>query len=448
MSRVVVIGGGPAGAMCAAILAREGLDVTIVERDDFPRHHVGEALQPAAIELLDTHLGIGEAIASAGFSIKYGALYEWGVSNERWSVLFDDKIDEDLPNLNTEQLLAGSYDHSWHVDRARFDKLILDEAVRSGAKLLLGEALKPEMRGKRVVGLHVRDRDGVERLLPADQVVDCSGQRCFLGRRFGLVRNQPDLQATAIYGYFDGCDGLEGALHRYATLVVSVPEGWVWFIPQSLATTSIGLITADKARYTEEQFLEVLERANIPFGAGTPVREEDGSFVRHARDWSYVLDAVAGPGWILAGDSAGFVDPILAGGVEFAVRGACNAALATAKILSDDGWEPTAVADDYARNLRLEQAAYLKLARYWYGNNRSVEGFFWEAHRAIQADALSLETPLRAFKYLTTGRLDADRHYKVFIEWQERKMFQRLGVDKTALKAAIARARSRIHMPA
>jgi hypothetical protein len=90
----------------------------------------------------------------------------------------------------------------------------------------------------------------------------------------------------------------------------------------------------------------------------------------------------------------------------------------------------------YDQRLRAEYRAYLKLARYWYGNNRSVDGLFWTAHESVHAT--NVATPMRAFVYLTPGHYAADRHFKVFARWQEEKMFRALGVDADALKAARA----------
>jgi flavin-dependent dehydrogenase len=126
------------------------------------------------------------------------------------------------------------------------------------------------------------------------------------------------------------------------------------------------------------------------------------------------------------------VDPILSGGVDFAIRGGLDAALA---IL--DGTPAAAVA--YEEELRRQYRAYLRLARYWYGNNRSVAGLFWEAHEEIPPTATSV--PKRAFVYLTTGRYAADTHVRVFQEWQEKKMFRALGVDPNALRRALGTGR-------
>jgi clorobiocin biosynthesis protein Clo-hal len=134
----------------------------------------------------------------------------------------------------------------------------------------------------------------------------------------------------------------------------------------------------------------------------------------------------------MAGDAACFVDPILSGGVDLAVRTACRAALMLLRIR--DGEAHEALAKAYETTLGREYRAYLRLARYWYGNNRSVEGFFWEAHRELAGEIADKTTPLRAFVYLTTGKYAADKHLKVFRRWQEEKMFRALGVDKKGLR--------------
>ena len=159
-------------------------------------------------------------------------------------------------------------------------------------------------------------------------------------------------------------------------------------------------------------------------------RGQNGLFF--ARDWSFTHPHFCGPGFWMVGDAACFVDPILSGGIDFAVRGGCRAALGILR--AADGENLEAIREDFDGQLRAEYRAYLRLARYWYGNNRSVEGLFWEAHAQIPTQATA--TPGRAFVYLTTGHYAAERHIQVFQEWQEKKMFRALGVDAQALEAA------------
>ena len=414
--RVLVIGDGPGGAACAGLLAKEGAEVLLLERDDFPRHHVGESLQPATLALLDHHLGLGPALKAAGFPRKYGAVYVWGESRDPWTVLFDPRLEACVEGLDEAGLLSGDFEHAYNVDRAVFDHLLLQGAASAGAEVRHGwEVLRPLGDTEGVTGVRVRGPDG-EQDLTADAVVDATGQRCLLGRTFRLTRTVEDLRSTATYAYYDGAGGVPGVLGRHVQWVITVPNGWVWSIPVSGERTSIGVVHQGRKRLDEATFEAALEAAGLPLSGAERV-EVAGRTLHHARDWSFTHRQLHGPGWVLIGDAASFVDPILSGGVDYAVRTGFGAALG---LLQGD-------LAGYASRARQEYRAYLRLARYWYGNNRSTDGLFWEAHRLLSHPDRT--TPLRAFVYLTTGHYAADRHFKVFQRWQEEKMFRALGVD-------------------
>lgn len=428
---VLVVGGGPAGATAAALLAQQGREVVLAEAARFPRPHVGESLQPASLRLLDRHFGVWERFATAGFARKYGAVYVWGESREPWSVLFDERLERDLEQLDETALLEGDYEHAFQVDRAAFDTILLDMAREQGAEVHeLTTVDQVELEGDRVVSARLTGPDRVETVRPR-VVIDCSGQRCVIGRKLGQPETVADLQSTASYGYVEGAGGVPGPLGRHVQLVVTIPEGWAWFIPTSPTRTSIGIVHRRRARMDRAAWDAAVREAGLPV-EGAVFDEDTG--LRFARDWSFSHRRVAGENWLLAGDSACFVDPILSGGVDFAIRGAANAALAVLAAGEDPLRE---AASGYAKSLRREYQTYLNLARYWYGNNRSVDGFFWQAHNAI--DALSGTTPLRAFVYLTTGHYAADRHLKVFAEWQEQRIFEALGVQPDSAKTVLKR---------
>jgi halogenation protein CepH len=435
---VLVIGGGPGGATASAILAREGARVTLIERETFPREHVGESMQPASIALLETHLGLRSEIEAAAFPRKYGATYVWGETRTPWSVLFDDQLEHALPTIDASPdpegaLLNGSYDHAYNVDLVRFDDILFRAALRAGVELRHTEARAPIVENGRVVGVTTRDAAGHEERVRGDYVVDASGQRCLLGRAFDLAEDVEDMRATATYGYLDGAGGAPGALGRHVQMVESVSDGWCWFIPIARDRTSVGVVSQGRERLTDERFDSLLAETSLPLGGGRWARDTKGQRLRRTRDWSYACKRFAGEGYALVGDSACFVDPILSGGVDFAIRMGCRVAFALVRGLG--GAEPLdPLIASCGDQLRREYKAYLRIARYWYGNNRSVAGLFWEAHKEIGADALS--TPLRAFVYLTTGKHAADQHLKVFTEWQEKKMFGQLGVDEPELKKA------------
>ncbi|MFT4976927.1 MAG: flavin-dependent dehydrogenase [Myxococcota bacterium] len=441
--RVVVIGGGPAGASAAGMLARAGASVVLFERARFPRHHVGESLQPATFTLLEEHLDFGGRFAAEGFAHKFGAVYVWGESREPWRVLFDPRLETDLDSLDEAGLLAGGYEHAWQVERSRFDQILLDRAAELGASVRYdATVLAPVLDGERVCGVRVQLPSGAEVVEPADVVLDASGQSALLGRALKLQQPIRDLRSTASYAYYDGAGGVEGVLGRHVQLVVTVPEGWIWFIPTSPSRTSVGLVHRSRQRISLEQFEATVAAAGLPLdGARRLPGPHPEQPLHFARDWSFSHRRFAGPGWMLLGDAACFVDPILSGGVDAAVRSGCSAAVAVLRQFSEAGADESTLSDEYDRQIRGDFRAYLRLARYWYGNNRSVQGLFWEAHGEIPADAVS--TPMRAFVYLTSGQYAADRHLRVFDTWQEKNIFRSLGVDRDALRRARRRAAER-----
>ena len=434
--RVVVIGGGPAGAAAAGSLAQAGAEVVVFERDTFPRHHVGESLQPATFTLLDEHLGLGERFAAAGFAYKFGAVYVWGESREPWRVLFDPRLEQDLDGLDEAALLSGGYEHAWQVERSRFDHILLSRAAELGADVRFGSTvLAPLGDASRVRGVRVRHASGAEEDVLADMVLDGSGQRCLLGRALKLQQPITDMRSTATYAYYQGAGGVPGVLGRHVQLVVTVPEGWVWFIPTGPDRTSVGVVHRGRERISLARFEAALASAGLPMGSAVRLDGPRPDQPLHfARDWSFSHRQFAGPGWALLGDAACFVDPILSGGVDAAVRSGFGASLAVLRAFGEPGADPAALFAAYDQEVRGDFRAYLRLARYWYGNNRSVEGLFWEAHREIPVDSVS--TPMRAFVYLTSGQYAADRHLRVFDTWQEKNIFRSLGVDRRALRRA------------
>ena len=434
-TEVVIVGGGPAGAVCGAMLAKNGTKCMLFEKASHPRHHVGESMQPATFDILEEHFGLRETFAQQGYAHKFGAVYIWGQDREKWRILFDERLERVHQNMTEEELLASDFEKAWQVDRASFDKILFDTAVHQGVEVHENCPVQEVLfEGERCVGVRLESGERIE----ADYVIDASGQRCLIGNKMGWVETVDDLKSVAAYSYFEGAGGLEGALNRHVQYVVTVPQGWIWFIPISATVTSIGLVTSENRRFTEEEFLAILADAEIPFDDAKMVEVDGYCGVRYARDWSYACKRSSGDNFLLVGDAACFVDPILSGGVDFAIRGGANAAVAILEAKRTGS--TSAPFRQYEKALRKEYLAYLRMARYWYGNNRSVDGFFWEAHKEVQQ--VSLSTPLRAFVYLTSGRYAADQHFKVFQKWQEETMFNALGVNRRELKEALRESKA------
>ena len=127
--KIIIIGGGPAGAVCAGVLAKNGVESLVLEKEKHPRHHVGESLQPATLELLEHYLGIKEVLFSQGYAYKFGAIYIWGETRKPWRILFDKRLEE-KEELSEEELLSGDYDKALQVDRASFDKILFDSVFK------------------------------------------------------------------------------------------------------------------------------------------------------------------------------------------------------------------------------------------------------------------------------------------------------------------------------
>lgn len=430
MKDVIIIGGGPAGVVCGSILQQHGIDVLLLERDQHPRHHIGESMQPATFELLELHLGVKEKLKKQGYANKFGAVYIWGEDREPWSILFDERLEARVDQLTEAELLSGGFEQAWQVHRSTFDAILFEAAVQRGLKTLQRTVHEVCFEKNRAVG--VRLDDGSE--LRARLIIDATGQRCLLGRQLRLVEQAEDLQSVATYAYYRRAGGLPPPLGRHVQYVVSIPEGWIWFIPISEDLTSIGVVTQKKL--SPEHFEALLQRHEIPLDRAERAELDGSAEIRYARDWSYSCSRFCGPGYILIGDAACFVDPILSGGIDFAIRGGANAAMAVLQSLADPSTEQQHH-QAYERRHRQEYKAYLRMARYWYGNNRNVDGFFWQAWEELEPGQVS--TPLRAFVYLTSGNYAADKHFKVFEEWQEQKMFTALGADGKQIKQALRR---------
>ncbi len=331
---VAVIGGGPAGSSAAALLAKEGFEVVLLERSRHPRPMVGESLIPHFWKYTDV-TGATELIEKEGFIAKAGGITVW--NGEIHRISFAD-FGFDRPAL--------------HVERDRFDHLLLQHAQVCGARVFERVAVTGVEPGSDVSVVRYQDRRqaGQKGTVRCRYLVDASGAATLLARQFGLRRRViSEHQFLSFWGYFENArfvDG-EGCGHdfdeigeiRPVTFVLSYPDGWIWHIPLRRAT-SVGLViyrhlaasmnTAQRERY----FLDTC--ASVPCLAEllAPATYLEGSLAGRP-DFSYFVDTVARENCYLIGDACGFVDPIFSHGVLNAFYGASLAALSIAESLRD-----------------------------------------------------------------------------------------------------------------
>lgn len=377
---VIVVGGGPAGSTAATYLARLGYKVLLLERDEFPRHRIGESLLPSMMPVLED-FGLIDACRKAGFVEKTGATFIWGKTRDPWHIQF-----ADTPFL--------PYPFAFHVDRAVFDKILLDNARACGTEVLRARVSAPLTEDGRVVGVTYEDADGKSVMARASFVVDASGAASVIGRTVGERRYDDQMRQVALYSYYRNIRGAEGFRRGHIT-VESSPKGWFWFIPmdsKELGEVSLGLVTGQE--FTDEIRAKGAEAFYEEALALAPnVREMIGSQAQRVkpiqivRDWAYTCDKAAGPGFYLAGDAAAFLDPLLSTGVSLAMLAGYSASVCIHTSLSEPSMAHEAT-EFYANNYRQMYEVTRDFLHYFYAGNASAhpDELFWNARRLLKFD--------------------------------------------------------------
>jgi ABC-type nitrate/sulfonate/bicarbonate transport system ATPase subunit/flavin-dependent dehydrogenase len=323
---VLIIGGGPAGAILGSYLGKAGVDHLLLDKAQHPRPHVGESLICSTTRVFD-EIGFLPVIEREGFVRKYGAVWSRGPESTPRVLRF-----APIPHLGVKQ------EYTYHVDRSRFDSLLLGHARAQGSRVLEGCAVtRVEFDADgRAGGVRVRSADG-ERLIRSRIVVDASGRSAVLGTQLKLKRNDPAFDQFAVHNWFENMDRGAGETADFIHIhVLPRPRSWIWQIPISPTVTSVGIVTRKedfvKGEESPAEFFsrhvaaapEVARRL-----AGARPRHE---FVREV-NYSYSMDRYSGNGWLLVGDAARFVDPIFSSGLSVAAESAQRAAAAIIEAL-------------------------------------------------------------------------------------------------------------------
>lgn len=295
---VLVVGAGPAGATAAALLAQQGQRVLVLEKDEFPRFHIGESLLPACLPVLER---LGVVPASDTFVFKQGAEFLCEASGRHRRFVFT----ESLPGCGT---------HAWHVDRARFDRVLRDAAKAAGAEIRHGETVVDA--GTTAADVFVTTRTGTVR---GRYLIDASGQSRLLARRAGAAVPYENFGRCSVFTHYEGVS--QAAWDELGPSknirIVLCKGGWGWVIPLPERRLSIGLVGRTKITDTE------LERELLAGPLVTRLTAGARRLATHViGNFSYDNRAPFGARYACVGDSAAFLDPVFSSGVTLALRSA------------------------------------------------------------------------------------------------------------------------------
>jgi flavin-dependent dehydrogenase len=364
---VIVMGGGPAGSSVAGILAREGRQVILFEKEVFPRHHIGESL------MTDTYwtfrrLGLLEKLRESPFVRKYSVQFANAAGKESRPFYFFEAVHHESAV-------------TWQVTRAQFDHMLINHAAEQGAVVHQGVQVKQVLfEGDRAIGVEVQMQDGTREKFFANVVVDATGQAAMLSNKFRWRVRDPKLKKAVLYSYFKGSHR-EPDLNGGATLVLRTEPGsggWFWYIPLENDITSVGIVAnpeyllknrgQDLAKIFHEE-IEKCEPCRRRVGDGTRVDK-----IYSILDYSYRSKQNAGNGFILIGDAYGFLDPIYSSGVLLALKMAELAADAIHDAFNHDDFSAERLGQ-YQAKLDRGIESMRKLVYAFYNDGFSFAGF-------------------------------------------------------------------------
>lgn len=356
----IVIGGGPSGSSYAITLGRRGHSVLVLERDKFPRFHIGESLLTYTADVLE-QLGLLDRMCQAGFVIKRGIELTGTEGTFR--------------RLDLGQIGGERRGWTLQVERSHFDAILLDAAGQTPGVIVEQKARVTglDWSGERICGVRYTV-DGKERAATARFVIDASGRAGVIARPLNLRKTDDHLKMAAVFKHFGGVDEANNPAKEGDIQLGLHEDGWMWAIPIRPDVMSVGCMTpAEVLRDSrpEDVFnsrLERVPRIKERIKGTKVVRELGGE-----NNFEYHCDTLAGPGWFIIGDAGCFTDPVFSGGVLLALTTGRRAAEETAACLAGQADEAEAGLR-YQNFFKTGYETYYRLIRAVYDNRYVSEG--------------------------------------------------------------------------
>ncbi len=349
----LIIGGGPGGSTVASYLAKAGKRVLVLEKEHFPRFHIGESLLPYNRQIFE-EIGVLPKLNAAGLIKKHGAQFHLGNGSKVLSLCFRN-------GRFTREPMA------YQVERSTFDDLLLKHASSLGAEVREGWTVSQSRTDAQGAEVEARSDTGITQLFRGKFLIDASGRGNFTGNQAGLREIDPKLKKVAIFGHFAGVKvdpGEKGG----DTVIIRLEDKWFWIIPLTADKVSIGCVLdgEELRRFsgTPEEFFDRAWQSSLPLRERMSEARLLGA-MHTTSDFSYKNRSFIGPRLLRVGDAAGFMDPIFSAGVYLACYSAkLAAALVNAALVRGD---------DGARQMpRYQKQVYRAMEFYW----DMVRGFY------------------------------------------------------------------------
>lgn len=349
----IIIGGGPGGSAAATFLARAGKRVVVLEKEHFPRFHIGESLLPYNHQLF-REMGVLPTLESAGFVRKHGAQFLLSNGTKKAGFVF-------------QQGKFTREKQAIQVERASFDHILLKHAASSGAEIREGWTVGKYINEPGGMAVEARSDTGKSETIRGAFLVDASGRGNVTGSQDGLRVMHPRLKKLAVFGHFTNVKLDEGDPGG-DTVIVRLENKWFWIIPISKGKTSVGCVM-DQEEFTRLK-LPPIEIFNQMRDSSSVMRDrmKDASLVgsiQATSDFSYRNRRLVGPRLLRVGDAAGFMDPIFSSGVFLAMF--------SGKLAAEVVRDSIAANDDGSRRMATyEKRVHAAMQFYW----EMVENFY------------------------------------------------------------------------
>jgi len=357
----ILIGAGPAGSSAAALLADHGHNVLLIEREKFPRYHIGESLLPFTYEPLK-RLGLINRMRASAFIKKYSVQFVSTTGQASQPFYFNTRYDDNVAQ-------------TWQVLRSEFDHMLLHNARDNGASVVEETEVLELLRDEdRVTGVRVRQPDGTEVEYHAPITLDCTGKESFAASRNRWRVRDPELNKVAVWTYYNGAKRDKG-IDEGTTTVAFLPEkGWFWYIPLHGDRVSVGAVaegsylTRDGVKTPKDIFQREIAQNKWIEEYLAPGESTGDYYITN--EYSFHSKHCGCEGLLLVGDAFCFLDPVFSSGLMLALKSGMLAADAVSAAIRANDYCPSRF-EGYATTLREGIENMRKLVYAFYNPNFS-----------------------------------------------------------------------------